>query len=195
MQPPKTNVATYLEERLGPIDFGWSDRDSRARCQIARFKNQPEPNVDTYVTLGLSDEQLEMRRSGRKVRQELLLCVEAHWPERDAASVLLAIAEECTRSGAAILRGDVVELGQPISNESRITAVYATNPTVFGDKLLAIDSEQPPLVYVWLIPITEAEVDFIRASGWSAFEAALEVEDPDLWDMRRPSISTATRHQ
>lgn len=94
--------------------------------------------------------------------------------------------------GVALLRGEIVDLGQPISDGLEVCAVYVTNPTVFGDRLLAIDSERPPLVFVWLIPITAAEVIFVRDQGWSAFEAKLEAEDPDLWDLARKSILAAT---
>lgn len=189
--PPKINVAEYLEERLGTIDYGWSDRDSGSSVQIVRFRNQPEPGVDTYATLGLSDEQLYMLKSERYVRQELLMCATQSWPERDVVSILLWISEGIARRTTALLRGDVMELGRPISKESELTAVYATNPTAFGEQLLAVDSEQPPIVFVWLIPITSREASFVRGTGWSAFEARLDAERPNLWDVGRQSVSTA----
>jgi hypothetical protein len=193
MHSPTTNVAKHLEDRLGPIAFGWADRNSSVKVQVVRFEQQPESNVNTYVTLGLSDWQLNMSRSGRKVRQELLLCATSQLSERDVASALLGIAERCIESGSAVLRGDVIELGRPLLNGTQMSAVYATNPTVFGERLLAVDPEQPPLVFVWLVPVTTDEVDFIRNRSWAAFEAELEAEDPDPWNIQRSSVSAATR--
>jgi len=191
MLPLKTNVASYLEERLGRVESGWADHESSMRIQVVRFVDQPEPSAQTYVTLGLSDNQLEMPDSHRTVRQELVLCANRDWPELDMALTLFGVAESLVSRKAAILRGEVVEMGRLISTKSRARALYATNPTVFGDRLLAIDSESPPLVFVWLIPITESEVNFVRKSGWRAFEAELESEDPEPWDIDRPSVSAA----
>jgi hypothetical protein len=43
------------------------------RIQVARFENQPVPNVLTYVTAGLS-KHVPHQLSGREIRMELLAC-------------------------------------------------------------------------------------------------------------------------
>ena len=190
MRTLKTNVAEHLEVRLGPVDYGWGDPASGKRLQVVRFKDQPEPGVDTYATLGLSEYVLAMQ-TGREVREELVLCATDRVCDKDVASILLWIAERCVDSGDAILRGQIIDLGAALAEGGEITALYATNPSVFDDRLLAIDSEQPPLVFVWLIPVTTREAAFVRERGWRAFEAALEEEDPDIWNMERRSVAAA----
>ena len=43
-----------------------------------------------------------------------------------------------------------------------------------------------------LVPITDAEADYVHARGWSAFEEALAAEGPDLADLSRNPVTVAS---
>jgi succinate dehydrogenase flavin-adding protein (antitoxin of CptAB toxin-antitoxin module) len=38
------------------------------------------------------------------------------------------------------------------------------------------------------VPISTEEADIVRTHGWSEFEDLLEAQDPDLFDLNRPSV-------
>jgi hypothetical protein len=62
-----------------------------------------------------------------------------------------------------------------------LTAVYVANPSPFDPPLPEFRSA-PPTVFAYLIPISGREALLIRDHGWRWFEAALENQNPDVWD-------------
>jgi hypothetical protein len=47
-------------------------------------------------------------------------------------------------------------------------------------------------VITWLVPITDAEAQYVHLRGWNALETAFQTEDPDLTDMTRKPVTAAT---
>ena len=102
--------------------------------------------------------------------------------------VLLLVAERIHKSRSALLRGDVVSLWSGFLAGSDAVAVYASMPVVFPAGLAALNDSVPPTVFVWLFPLLQAEVEFVRTEGWSEFEDRLESAAPDLCSLHRGSV-------
>jgi antitoxin YqcF len=80
-----------VEGFLGTISEGWSDATGEF-AKVLRFDDQPENGIATYATLGLSEEELDLK-NGRTIRQELVLSAHASLPSNEIASFLLCCAE------------------------------------------------------------------------------------------------------
>lgn len=173
-----------MERFLGTISEGWSDDVTGKFTKVLRFNDQPENGISTYATLGLSEDELDLR-NGRTVRQELLLSVHASLPNNEIASFLHCCAERLKERGRAALRGEVIDFRCPLVDGATVSAVYATNPTPFDDGLAEFSNVSPPVIFALLVPITAKEVSLIGIHGWNWFENSLETQNPDIWDFKR----------
>jgi Suppressor of fused protein (SUFU) len=180
------NAAEHLESHLGPMEVGWSS-SSLPGVQICLFRDRPVAGVITLTTLGLSNTVLAMS-TDRRVRQELLIATPDDRAPEEFGKLLLHIAERLQKRGQALLRGDVVPLGDKLTVDSAADALYASMPVVFPEGLATLADSSPPTVFVWLIPLLPSEVTFVESSGWNEFEDRLEAVDPDVFDLCRDSV-------
>jgi len=179
----RASVPEHYERHLGKIDRGWSDEKITHGIQVVSFKDQPQPGVTTFATLGLSRHALALSGT-RQIRQELLVSANRMFPEAAVAAFVLSLAEHVIERGRGLLRGEVIGPSTPVIAGSTVTAVYVTNPSPFEKSLSEFVSE-PPTVFAYLIPITGAEASLVRDHGWRWFEDQLERQDPDIWDLSR----------
>lgn len=179
-----TSLPAHYEEHLGEITRGWSDDTRQHGIQVVSFDGQPEADVRTYATLGLSRHIVDLSEA-RQIRQELLMSANIAFSPDAAAGLVLSLAEHVLRRGKALLRGEVIGPDAPVIAGSMLTAIYVTNPSPFAKSLTEFVSEPPATVFAYLIPITEAEAALVRERGWSWFEEELERQNPDIWDLGR----------
>jgi hypothetical protein len=180
----KPNLVQHLESHLGLINEGWGDT---SEIKVVAFRDQPHQGVVTYLTLGLSDYLLPMTH-GRKVRQELLVSVYSRYNSKDVAAFLVSFSEYIVSQNRALLRGDVVGPSQPLVPNVSANAVYASIPVFFEDDFRTFDGSSPPTVFVWLIPLPSSDAEFVKQSGWDAFEDRLEASEVDFWDLDRVGL-------
>jgi len=181
------DIFQHFETYLGTTEAGWNLTQGSERFQVVRFNRQPSEGTVTYATLGMSHVVLPLP-SGRQVRQELIFAAHDQFSSEEIASFLLTFCDFVLSKNQALLRGDVVGPNAPLIPGVAVTGVYATMPVVFGEGLGTLEDTVPPTVIVWLIPITDKEVAFIKAKGWGTFEDLLEDRQPDFWDLNRPSL-------
>lgn len=182
------SIDRHLESNLGRIARGWSASVDATSIQVCLFIGQPTPGTVTYATLGLSRHVLDMP-DGRTVRQELLLSVAERFASDDLPKLLAHVADGILRDHRALLRGEVLPLGHPISRGSGCDSLYVAIPVVFPAGLAICSGTQPATVFAWLVPIHPAEVAFVSRHGWDEFETRLEHTDPDLFDLERTGIT------
>jgi hypothetical protein len=180
------NIAQHLGMHLGKFDQSWSS-SSLVGVDVCMFRDQPSVGLLTFATLGLSSTILQLGER-RSVRQELLLVARADEASDVFSKLLIHVAALMLHEQRALLRGDIVPLGESIIAERQVDHLYASIPVVFCDELAVLNDSTPPTVLVWLIPLQKKEIDFVRTVGWSEFETRLESTDPDLYDLRRESV-------
>ena len=178
------DIVQHLEGHLGKIDRGWGDAGD---IQVVQFLDQPQKDVVTYTTLGLSSTPLPMKQ-GRTVRQELLVSVDSSFESKSIASFLVTFAEYVRAQNRALLRGDVVGPSEPLIPGARASAVYAAMPVFFDDDFATYRGSSPPTVLVWLIPLPFEDADLVKTRGWEAFENELESTAVDFWDLNRSPV-------
>jgi len=179
-------LTDHLERYLGTIAEGW--RPPSGTIRALRFANQPKVGVDTFATLGLSDDVLPMKDS-RSVRLELIISVYPKYPAGEVASFLMSLAQYVREKRKALLRGDVIRFPWPIVSGAGSSALYCSIPVFFPEPFSCYEGTVPPTVIVWLIPLAGDESNEILRRGWEAFEDTLEKASAvDLWNLERPGI-------
>ncbi|MFE1949308.1 MULTISPECIES: suppressor of fused domain protein [Streptomyces] len=182
----------HLESRLGRMAGAWSTRDGApaGTPQVAAFRDGRLERVQAFTTIGLSRTPLRSPDSDRHYHLELLACdyVQDSEDYGPLPAVVEFVAERMVESGHAVLRGDVIPLPVPLPGGSK-TALYAALPVCFDDAFASVTIENgSEVAIVWLVPLTSAEADFVRARGWQEFEQALVAQDPDLLDIGRAGL-------
>ena len=178
------SLPEHYERYLGEIARGWSDEKQTHRIQIVSFECQPVLGVRTYASLGLSRQIVDLP-GNRQIRQELLMSANDEFSAAAVAGLVLSLAEKVVGRGKALLRGEVIGPATPVVAGSTLTAIYVTNPSPFEKALTEFNSEFPPTVFAYLVPITGAEATLVREQGWRWFEDQLEQQDPDIWNLAR----------
>lgn len=180
-------IIEHVEKYLGQIDQGWKDKSSGDGFQIASFDDTPGETLSTYVSLGLSDQPLELSEV-KKVRQEIVFTVYTLAISNMIVSLMLSLCEAIVGRGKAVLRGEVVPLSKEIAQRIGFDAVYCTIPVFFDDEFGACDESSPSTIMVWVLPIYQSEADYIATHGWESFEDMLEEKDPDLCSLERSPV-------
>lgn len=189
------NLLEHFEAYLGQIRAGiQGDETTPPGVQVIRFgPDQPFAGVTTVATLGLSHHYLN-QPAQPPIRQELLMHVPEHGQPPNLAGVLFQVAEGLLRECRCLMRGEVIGPRGTLFAGTAMTALYAALPVYLPDDFAGYENEDGPIALTWLVPITDAEAAYVAHHGWSAFEDALVVEDPDLTDLNRRSLLVAARH-
>jgi hypothetical protein len=177
----------HLECYLGEISDGWKDSSPDNPIQVVTFRDQPYADINTYLTLGLGNQALNMS-IGKPIRQELVFAAYKNFTSEQVASFLSTFANSIVSSGRGLLRGDVIGPSGPIILGSLLNSVYSAIPMIFPERFFVFEGTVPETIFPWVIPIHEDEANYIRANGWIKFEELLEQENPELWDLSRKSI-------
>jgi hypothetical protein len=105
--------------------------------------------------------------------------------EPESAEILTAIAHY-HRTGQRLDLGHTVSFGKPWVARSGCTHGLISLPYLDGPALEWL--AEPRVRFLWLIPITAAEVAFKRTHGLDALEECFEREGVDYLDPGRPSV-------
>ena len=168
------------------------DGSTPAGLQVAWFgANRPFAGVTTIATLGLSRHHLAPL-NGKSLHQELLMHLPMADQPRNAAGLLFQVAADLIARGRGLLRGEVVGPRGPLFGSGPMTALYAAAPGYLPAGFDTCDTGTGTVVMTLLVPITDAEADYVHARGWSAFEEALAAEGPDLADLSRNPVTVAS---
>ena len=117
-------------------------------------------------------------------RAELLLSVRG--PHDDVFRSLAVIAASPTVEGLVLAPGAGLDLGQPLWEGSRFTAVLVGEPGGHVPDLVVEDHE--PVRFLPLLPMTANEAAWKRVHGAEALEERWLAQGIDLRDPDRPQV-------
>jgi hypothetical protein len=180
----QSKVYDHIEEHLGTISTSWK-LDEDPSIQVLKFENELKEGVVTYVTLGLSNTELDI--GTKHIRQELVFAANEQFERNAIASFLLTFAMNVRNSTKGLLRGEFVE-GKPLINNVKATGIYASIPVFWESTFHEFEVSTPPTIFVWLMPILQSEALFVKEHGWNAFEDKLVANDVDYWNLNRTSV-------
>ena len=158
------------------------------RIDVLRFGPDPDGLV-RYVTLGMS--RAPMGDPGALVvledgpRAELLLSV------RDLHDSVLrrlaVLAASPAVEGVVLVPGAGLDLGEPLWDDARFTAVLVGEPGGFVPDL-PLDEDHEPVRFLPLLPMTPNEAAWKRVHGAQALEQRWLEAGTDLRDPRRAEV-------
>ena len=180
-------IIEHAEKYLGKIDQGWKDKNSDLGIQIVSFRDNPDNEITTFLSLGLSSSVLDLNKD-KTVRQEFIFSTYSIFTPSLVVSFLMSLCEAIWVREKAVLRGEVISLSVELAHRIGFSAAYCTNPVFFDDEFSSFDDSSPPTIMVWIIPIYESEAAYIVNNGWERFEDLLEETDPDLCSLERDLI-------
>lgn len=187
-----TNVEAHLINVLGQ-DSGRADVTflGTERMDVLRFGTDPDGLV-RYVTIGMSrapmvDPGTELVAPEDGPRAELVLSVAG--PRDSVLRQLATFAASPAIEGVVIGPGAGLDLGEPLWEGSRFTAVLVGEPGELIPDLPLGTEEEPgeglePVRFLPLQPMTPSEAAWKRVHGAAALEdawrrAGIDPRDPD----------------
>jgi Suppressor of fused protein (SUFU) len=129
------------------------------------FQDTPEPGLITGFTFGLSQARHPDWRLGRP---ELAITVESNdvgWP------IAIGLMAERLRGECPFSYGNTINIGEPITDETRMTAFVVFGPAfpVENDASRIDVGDDLPIFLTGCYPIHQSEMDFITRRGLEAF--------------------------
>lgn len=180
-------LVQHFESVLGPVRSGWlaAPTGEPLPFQVVRYTRGPDVGSTAYSSLGLSRHPLTAE-DGTAVRQEVLVLATKSLPVEYVLSTMQEVTAAMLRTGRPLRQGDVLGPGETHLLHSEMAAVYVALPVYFDDTFATYTTDEGGTVEVmWLVPVSEAEAQFVRGHGWESFEDLLLAQDPDLVDVFR----------
>ncbi|PKR48927.1 suppressor of fused domain protein [Thalassospira marina] len=181
------SIIDHIESYVGPIQEGWKDKRSGLNIQIIRCCDEIDESVDHFLSLGFSDFVLEVSPE-KNARHEFLFSVRFFDDYSLVFSFLMTICEAVIVRAKAVLRGQYIRLPADVAAEMGFDALYCSIPMLQDHGFSGYDKVDPPVIFVWLIPIYSTELEFIEMNGWDRFEDMMVEQQPDLFSLSRKHI-------
>lgn len=159
------------------------DREEKAEIAVLSSADQPEDGLISFGTVGLSDYPIP-----GTLRPPLGVEITAVSDRPEFAAVLSTAAFCVINSGWQAEPGrvfpDVVAAHLP---DTAVPHLMFIAPYSWGDNLPSRKLTGKTVAWVQAIPISEAEMQFVRDNGGEALEELFEDAQPDFLDLERAS--------
>ncbi|WP_028103092.1 suppressor of fused domain protein [Pseudoduganella violaceinigra] len=140
---------------------------------IMEFEDRPYKGVRSIITNGVSERFPD-------VACEFVIIYDPSTITKDEdlnAFMATYLQLHFEKNRESIVVGDYFKVKGRLLRDYDFVGIYTSPPCYFADDVF---SELRDINFYWLIPIYEAEYQFIEEAGVHAFEACLERLDPDL---------------
>jgi hypothetical protein len=181
----------HIEAYLGTIECGWSRSPDgqNLRFQVAKCVGGQIEEAVCFTTLGLSDHPLPSFASKKKIRHELFIAAPVSFGDRNIPAILQQIASDSLFHRSAMLCGEVIARPNPVFGGKPFTGFCAAIPSLLPEQFATWrDTDGAEVVFVWMVPLTQPEIDFVRREGWRKLEDISVARQVDLVDMDRASV-------
>ena len=153
------------------------DREEKAKIDIYMAKDRPEVMLSTYSTIGLSEYTIGVTdRKGREIRAEFIgVCsteVEI-FPDILSSCAFNIINSKYTCKPGIVYPG--------------VISSYLASPFLW-EGIQGHELNNHAVAWLLVIPISDAEFDYLRYNGDEAFEELLEQNEADFSDIYRNSV-------
>lgn len=177
-------IARHVRSVLGgspQVSKYWSDAKD-LEVDILSVQDVPVEGVSTFVTLGLSDQDLGITSDGIPLRVELILPLASVYT--DAANIIASCAFSIKRGEASPTPGAILEGGVELYHpESNLPHALLTHPFLFDVKVQEFASKR--VAWLQIIPISERERVVASAKGLDALEDLFEASQIDVFTLAR----------
>jgi hypothetical protein len=184
-------VAEFLDRRLAPGRTEVRTHRFAGRSEeapILRAPDCPMEGATTFASVGFSS--VPQRVGGRDVPVELIGACAAS--VESFAEVVASCVVTRMVTGANFVYGTVIEdLRTLRAASSTLRHVALVAPFLwdsFGGGLAKDRVGGTDIYWLMVLPISDAERDFLRGNGIDALETLFEEAEIDVFDINRPSV-------
>lgn len=181
----RENIANDNKEDEIEI-YGYHDENKKHEVDVIHIDNMYENGLKGYGTIGAYDYDIGMTVDGKSLRVEFVGIARSN--VKLFPNILSTCAFKIVNAHFACKPGlvypDVVKMYYPNVNMKHL---YLVTPFLWdGEYTIDIG----PYIVTWLqvIPISDAELEYIKRNGSEAFEDLLDKKEVDFLNLNRPSI-------
>jgi hypothetical protein len=147
----------------------------------------PSPGVSAYASVQLSDYPLW--KSGKEFPTRIELVSASDSKNEKFPNIVASVAAHIIRNKIFVCPGSVLPGYISVYyKDTTVPNAYFTNPSFWEDSLITTNFNATTVSWLMLVPISDAEMEFIKKNGDSDFEDLLEKSDVDVFDIFRNSI-------
>ncbi len=177
----------HVERYLGSINASWVETIEGQRCpfQVVRCTGRVADTV-FFCTLGLSSHPFP-HHPAAAFRHELMIAVPKTFGTRNVPPLLQQLGMIAIERSRPFFEGDVMLGKNPVFVEWPFRGFLASNPCVIEDEAFAECTREDGqrLQFVWMAPLYQEEIEFVRANGLSRLEDLFIAKGIDLVDLNR----------
>jgi hypothetical protein len=182
-------IAKYALNAIGgvPNVQAYHHNTETLSVDMLRCGDRPYSGVTSYSTIGLSDHPMFIDDGSEfGTRIELAgACATAaeFFPNVLASAAFCIIRTKKLYSPGSVMAGYVREYYP----STTVPHLYFTAPFLWEDSLKAIECETKKVSWLLVVPISDAELEFLRKNGDDALEDTFERHQIDIFDLNRAS--------
>jgi Suppressor of fused protein (SUFU) len=184
------SLIDHIEHFLGAIEGGWtrSPLGEKLGFQVVKCAGGQVEQAHAFCTVGLSKRPLQSRVSEKLIRHELFILVPETFGDQNIPAVLQQLGSAVLTHESPFLCGEVIERANPIFRDKPFYAFVAAVPVLLPDAFATYTDELGnEIVFVWMVPLTKAEINFVREESWGKLEDIFISHSADLLDVDRSS--------
>ncbi|WP_249276236.1 suppressor of fused domain protein [Bordetella genomosp. 7] len=189
--PQRKAVARHVLDVFdgAPVVHAYHHDTLALSIDILEVDDSPDDGLVSYSTLGLF-ETLLRHGDGTPLETRVELCAEAPQEQDLWGNILGTAAFGLMRSGQAVGPGSVLrDCVLEYYPQCSVPHLYLCAPFSWQDGEFArVEVDGEPVNWLQAFPISEAERQYVQEHGADAFEDILLEQDPDLYDLERPSV-------
>lgn len=189
MSPSNKKIAGHISAVFGgnPEITRYSDESGKRTIDVVCCANAPQEGIDSFSTVGLSDQEQCIEGVDGSLRLEL---VGACRSGNEVFGSVLANAAFCSLiSGWPIHPGAIfADLVNHYDASTTLEHVMFVEPFAWNEELEAIQLPDKEVLWLMMIPISEAEAAYAEKHGGEALEDLFEKNEIDVFDWERKSV-------
>ena len=154
---------------------------------ILEAKNRPQEGVNSYSTIGLSDNPLMCKGKEFGTRVEIVGACRAGFSnfENVIATTAFCVINSGWFCAPGIIFPSVVSM---CKNSKTMTDIYFANPFLWGERLASTSFESRKVAWLLAIPISNKESEFAQVNGSDKLEELFSEQGIDVFDLNRASV-------
>ncbi|MBC6310978.1 suppressor of fused domain protein [Listeria sp. FSL L7-1582] len=187
--PDNQQVAKHIFENVGGKSqvIQYKDSNETSSIDIFMSEDKPQDGVTTYATISLSESSIGLvLGNDKELRAEFIGACGSNFdkfPNIISSCAFNIINDNFLCRPGTVYSNVVTEY----YDDSEMKHILLTTPFLW-EGLINIETEQKVVTWLSLVPISEAELEYLNDNGSDALESLFEEKDIDIFDIYRESV-------
>ena len=187
MMSLKQKIADHSLKFIGgnPEVYEYNNDNKSHSIDVASFYDSKYEDAVVVSTIGLSDYDIGFIVEDKPLRTELLAIA-----DKDCdfiQNVIATVAYEIMDYGYAEYGQIIDDVVSEYISDVDVKHILLLSPP-FWEDYEALDTEEVVVTWLFVVPITDDEKEYIISNGVDAFDKLMEEKNIDILDFNRKSI-------